>query len=295
MKIKKITILLAFFTIGAATPTISQNPAPQTEHQVNHILYKGLIKEQETNSPLAYVNIGLMNKPVGTVSDTSGAFSLPLLQEHLSDTIRLSLVGYAPKKVLVNDFIQSPGKTIYLTKTALQLDEVVVSGVRLRTDVLGMQKEGGFIQFSLQPKEKIVLGSEIGLKIKAGKSPASLKDFNWYLGANNFQHIKFRVNIYSLKGNLPDALILNKEIYADVSDKKTGWNRIDLEPLNITVQGDFVISLQWIDHSFNAAESPKVFVPGTLSPFQVSYFRVASQDKWKKVNANLNYYVTLLH
>lgn len=295
MKTTNIFLLIAFFFIGIPFLAFSQSSQLQTGVEGVSVKLKGLIIEQETHIPLPYVNIGVLNKPIGTVSDTSGHFDLLISKENFGDTIQISLIGYRTKKLSVEEFIKVNGGSIELHKQNFLLNEVVVVSSRMRSEIVGRQKDGGYVKFSLQPKKEIVLGSEIGVKIKLKDTPAVLKDFGWYLGANNFKNIKFRINIYSLKNNYPDSLILDKEVYAEVLNSKTGWNKIDLESFNLIVNSDFAITLQWIEHEINKDKHPEVHIPGILTPFHVSYFRVASQDKWKKVNANLNYHVTLLY
>jgi hypothetical protein len=283
--------LIIFCAIVFLVPEVfSQDRAGKSIH------LNGVIVDAENKLPLSYANIGILNKSFGTVSDTTGNFSLSVNAENSMDTLQISLVGYQTVKLVVRDFAEKlNGKPIELQVRAYVLDAVEISIKKEVPEIAGRNKAGGFIQFAMHPKKEIVLGTEIGMRFKAATYPAFLKDFSWFFSVNNFKKIKFRINIYSLKNNMPDTLLLNKDVFVDVVDYKSGWNKVDLTPYNVIVSTDFVISIQWLEHDIKDGEQAKVFIPGAMSSKHASYFRIASQDKWTRTKTNLCYYVTLLH
>ena len=98
MKFAKLLLLfLISFNVFAQEKTIS-----------------GEIKDSENNSTLEYVNIGIVNKNTGTVSNSKGIFSLKLNEKvSLNDTIVFSHVGYESKKIVVNQ-LKSTNNSIVL-------------------------------------------------------------------------------------------------------------------------------------------------------------------------------------
>jgi CarboxypepD_reg-like domain len=285
---KNSFLLLTVLLWIARIPMFGQN---------GNTLLKGIIMEEGSKTPLIYVNIGILNKPIGTVSDTLGNYSLTINQENITDTLQVSSVGYVTKKIAVNTLIQASDKTIRLTKKITVLQEVVVSNKKGISETVGRESDGKFIQISLHNKTSVdeTIGSELGIKVKVKKGGATLKDFNWYMSANNFNSIKFRVNIYALKNNMPDTLISNKEIFITVENFKTGWTKIDLTPYNIAVNNDFVITLQWVESKMDKKENPVTIIPVAFSFSKNCYARVASQDKWKRVGIKPSCFVTLLY
>lgn len=288
---------LSVVTLLLSVPFLAfcQNPNSTNE---NTFLLRGTISEQESNTPLPYINIGILNKPVGTVSDINGNYNLLIDKENWADTLQISSVGYFTKKVVVNDLIRTNDWHIQLVKKITLLQEVIVTNKKTKEETVGREKSGKLVQVSIHNKESVAetIGSEMGMKIKIKKEGSLLGDFNWYISANNFNNIKFRVNIYALKNNMPDTLLCNKDIFVTVENFKTGWSKFDLEPYNITVNDDFVITLQWIDSKMEKKENPVTMIPVKLSLFSKNtYARVASQDKWKRMGMNLSCFVTLLY
>ena len=267
----------------------------QSTNTVNKIDLQGKILEQETNQALGYVSIGILNKSVGTISDSSGNYHLTVSNENLSDTIQISIVGYVTKKFSVTDFIQLTDKNIRLLRKYALLPDVVVSDKKFLSEIIGRQEANKFLQVELHnPKApELTIGSEMGMKMKNKKMGALLKDLNWYISANNFNSIKFRVNVYSIKNDLPDTLLSNREIFGVLDNHKTGWIKFDLEPYNIKVNGDFIITIQWVDSKIDKKEKPVTLIPVSLTFSKNCYYRIASQDKWGKKGINMSYYVTL--
>jgi hypothetical protein len=299
-KIRLMRTSVLLFTIFYSTvfnddcPAQTGNRAPVDNR--GGIILQGVINDHDNGGLLAYVSVGIVDKPIGTMSDSNGHFKLMIENENLNDTLQVSMIGYATQKIGVRDLVPAKDKIVIgLQKKALLLDQVVVANRKTTDEIAGRQSSGMLLQVSICAKNAKTSepGSEIGMKIKPGHLPALLKEFDWYLSSNNFEHIKFRVHIYSLKNNLPDSILTGKEIYTDVTNTRTGWIRVDLKPFNIMIEGDFVISIQWVEGNTKGGAEPRVYIPASLSFTHTCYYKIASQDKWKKNGANLSYHVTL--
>jgi carboxypeptidase-like protein len=285
-------IITTLFLLTLSKSTFSQSP---TRYGID---IKGKIIQQDNNQPLSYVNIGVLNKPLGTLTDTLGNFNFQISQENLTDTLQISLVGYCSKKIAVKNFVESKEIKIKLTVKFTELAEVVVTKSQPNTETIGRRGNGKFIQVSIHNKNSVegTIGSEMGMRYKTKQTNATLKDFNFNISANNFNYIKYRINIYSVKNNMPDTLINNKQIFMSADNFKTGWTKVDLEPYKIKVFHDFIVTVQWVESRMDKKENPITMIPIAVTPFSKNcYARVASQDKWKKVGMKLSNYITLIY
>jgi len=50
----------------------------------------GSVIKQENNTPIAYVNIGIVGKNIGTVSDKDGKFNLLIEAQYMYDSLLFS-------------------------------------------------------------------------------------------------------------------------------------------------------------------------------------------------------------
>lgn len=262
---------------------------------VTRLVFDGIIYDKDSNEPLAYVSIGIKDKPIGTISDSVGHYSLQAYNENLADTVLVSLIGYESKMILLSTLLNGRSQDLFLSRKDYTLPGVIISNQFRNTMVIGRQSSSKLIQISLHHKESFAetIGSEMGIRVKLENKVSLLKNVNCYFSANNFSYIKFRVNLYSIKNNMPDTLLVDKQIFVEVNDYKTGWNNVDLESYNIKLKQDFIITLQWVECRMEKTEKPITIVPVSIYNAKNTFVRIASQDKWKRMGYSPSFYVTL--
>lgn len=290
MNLKSVHTLFVLLILAAKTFAQSST--------TDIVTLNGTIFDKKTNLPLAYVSIGILNKPQGTLTDSTGNFSFQITKKNLVDTLQISFVGYFPKRIAVKDFIESNDKNTKLNVRIAELPEVVVTNRNTNTEILGRQTNGKLTQISIHKKTSAdeTIGSEIGMRFKTGRKNAILKDFNFYISANNFNSIKFRVNIYSVKDNMPDTLLYYKQIFETVDNFKTGWIKLELKQYGIKANNDFIITIQWVESKMEKKENPITIVPIVMTLFSKNcYLRIASQDKWRRMGVSMSNFVTLAY
>ena len=86
--------------------------------------FQAVVADSNSKQPLAFVNIGVVNKNIGTVSDLDGFFSLKLNPTEKEDLIRFSMIGYKSHTETIASFINnfSKGDTVFLKEEVLELD-----------------------------------------------------------------------------------------------------------------------------------------------------------------------------
>ena len=265
-----------------------------------NVTLKGFVLDKEANKPLAYVSVGILNKSIGTVADTAGHFIFNIGKENFADTIQVSIVGYSALKISVKDFMSRSDKAIKLFVKFEPLPEVRITNSiqRTNTEIIGREAVSKLVQISIHNKKTSdeTIGSEMGMRYKTNRKNDIIKNFNFYISANNFNFIKFRINIYAVKDDMPDTLLYNKQIFSTINNFKTGWTKIDLEPYNIKVTGEFIMTVQWIESRMVKKENPITIIPVAATPFsRKCYMRIASQDKWRRMGVNLSNFVTLAY
>ncbi len=265
-----------------------------------NITLAGTVLDKASGMPIAYASVGVLNKSMGSVTDTSGNFIFNIDQENISDSLQISIVGYSTVRISVKDFISSGDKTIRLSVKIQQLQEVVVSNTiqKINTEIVGRQAVSKLVQVSVHNKKSAdeTIGSEMGMLYTTSRKNAIIRDFNFYISGNNFNFIKFRVNIYSVKNDMPDTLMYDKQIFATVKDFQIGWIKVDMEQYAIKAKGAFIITVQWIESRMDKKENPVTILAVALTPFSRNCcVRIASQDKWKKMGVKLSSFVTLAY
>ena len=152
----------------------------KTNCQNNPIHLKGKIISEE--KPIAFVNIGIVDKNIGTVADELGLFEITISDEYINEQIRFSCIGFETEEYSVATFIKShPTNPVVLKmrEKAMLLEPVVIKSGKSKTVTLGSKSESTKLHAGF-PSSKD-LGSEIGSKfnVKGKKgSVAFLEEFS---------------------------------------------------------------------------------------------------------------------
>ena len=237
----------------------------------------GQVVDAAIKEPLPYVNIGLLNKNIGTVSDETGYFELEVNTEQNSrDTLRFSMIGFETKSYTLNDFINQNEIEVYLTEKSTALDEVILSSKRknYQTKILGNKTTSKALYAAFTSNK---LGNEMGFIVRARKHPMILKKFNISLVENDYGPIKFRLNIYDVLNGLPNKTLLTDNLFIE-TEESSGIVSLDLTPYEIIIDQDFFIAIEWIED----LGPGKLYFSGGF--FGAPLFaREVSQGTWEKI------------
>jgi hypothetical protein len=246
---------------------------------------RGVIRDRKSNLPLPYVNIGILNKDVGTTTNSKGEFELPLLESNTNDTLRVSMVGYEPVVIYLKGVFENQKLVlnIRLRERTDELKEIVITDKKLTTKILGNKTVSKFFGGKFASGD---LGSEIVIRIRIKDTPTYLDTFSFNISYNEGDTATFRVNVYEIEGGLPGKNVLADNIIVKVNGE-TGEINIDLSKYNTTVTDDFFIGLEWVEGKSN---SGIVFSSGFAN--KGTYYRKASQGRWKKFPMGVGFNVT---
>lgn len=240
---------------------------------------KGRVQNADSRQSIDYVNIGIIDKAKGTVSDENGSFVLELKEAGISenDTIRFSRIGYETVKFSLTDLKEKLNKSssIYMKESLLNLNEVIISNLDTEKNRIGYSSSSGAI-FGFW-NDSLALGGEHATRIQVKKGPLKLEDLSFNVVHSISDSLLVRVNIYEIKKGLPSKNISNKNILYMIK-KKNGRMIIDLSAFNIIVHDDFIVSLELLKIYGGSIE----IAISALRSKGRSYYRTASQDKWKR-------------
>lgn len=233
---------------------------------------------------IKYANVGVLNKPIGTVSDENGKFKFILEDVKESDTLKVSCLGFKTKQIILKDILsKEEDLNIVLESYTEKLEEIKINKSDLKSYSEGKDKADTKHQviFANPNYKNLNLGSEIGKKFSLGtKKPSILTEFKFYIKDNNFEKVKFRINIYKIKNNKPDIKINKENIIIEVDHKLTDWVNVDLSQFDINVQEDIIVTVEWVEHS---NDGNKLNLPIIIPSFgSTHYYKFGSQGTWEK-------------
>ena len=110
----KLSLKFIFFLLLISNMCFSQN-----------LILKGTVKATN-NKNLAYVNIGIKNKNIGTISNKNGHFSIRINEENKSDSLSFSYLGYKQLTIKISDIVKKNISKFILNQELFSLDEVSI-------------------------------------------------------------------------------------------------------------------------------------------------------------------------
>jgi len=246
----------------------------------------GRVLEVGTKKPIAYANIGIPGKNIGTVSDSLGYFSIKYNESNKNDTLKFSCIGYKSINLNPNVLTGKSNNEVLMDKMIYKLQEVVVKPLpKSKIKVIG---KTGYSRIMAIGKKCTQPGSEIGVLFR-NKQPLSIQKVNLYCSSDCKDEVLFRINISDEKDGQPDKSILKKPIILKYRFRK-GDNFFDLSEYNIVVSKDFFLSYELIS-------LPK----GSYGPqFGVSLlgtkglWRYTSQANWGKLPASISFSISVI-
>jgi hypothetical protein len=238
-------------------------------------VYTGIVRDMGSGESIAYVNIGIVNKNSGTVSDANGRFQIALDDKFDDEILKISIIGYKSISYKVSDFKNTilADEVVLLEKNISALKEVVIKNRNLKPGILGNFLEGRTVSAGFVNN---ILGNEMGMVMKIKKSPTFIEGFHAVIDYNKYEILKFRLNFYEVKNGFPTNSLLDESIII-TSGVEKGKMNIDLSEHNIMVNGDFFVSLEWIE---GLGEGGLHFLADYTGPPVIT--RAASQGKWNK-------------
>jgi pimeloyl-ACP methyl ester carboxylesterase len=251
---------------------------PLVKNKNNLISITGKIVDEKNRQALAFVNVGIRNRNIGTVSAQDGQFRLKVYPELRSDSLLFSMAGYQSRVVSIPDILNGPKPvTISLKEKISELKEVTISSKAMKTEIKGNTTTSDFISVGLPLK---FLGSETGIRLHLGRKPVWLKSFSFNISDNRLDTAVFRLNIYNIKHGAPFENILHQSILVPVG-KQTGKYTLDLKSYKLILDGEVLVSLEWIQGSSKSKGNGVIFLSaGFLN--SATWHRLTSQADWKK-------------
>lgn len=241
---------------------------------------QGKVTNQD-GQPLAFVNIGFVGTPIGTVSDRQGNFELNFEKDAIGtgDTLRFSMIGYRPCVIPASGL--KACLEVSLCETPLELKELVVISKslqkkrlgKLHTSVLNMS-----CNFALNEIANQNLGSEIGRKFNIKNKNTFLDTLHFFIKHNNYDTVCFRINIYNISKNQPKANIMDQSLVLVLVGQQIGWIKIDLTKHQIRIHQDVIISLEWVQKSQSGS---LLSLPISMPTPYTHYYKYGSQNQWK--------------
>lgn len=204
----------------------------------------------EHQTPIEYVNIGVVGTNKGIISDEHGYFSLDNLQAAPTDSIYFSHISYKHKVIAYKDIkqrVELKEANIQLPTTTLKVKNPRIRNVKDKGISMPIHLYGGMKEY-FSPSGHNGLNSEVGDFVSL-KKDAQLTEFNLEVSKSSFYLVTVRVVVYQYKKEKDKHIftpLLEKPIYIEIypSEKKQTFT----EKLSVFApKGDIWVGYQFVE------------------------------------------------
>ena len=267
----------------------------------------GKVVDVATGVALEYVNIGVVGEPRGTVTGKTGEFQLDTSGLLAEASVRISMIGYAAQMFTIKELSANNGKLIQLESAAVMLSEVVVRpGKQSKLRKVGIVNcsAGLICGWGGVYHGK---GNEIGVKMEVGEAPVNVKSLHVRLYKQSYDTCFLRLHIRNIINEMPGDELLNQQIIFPIT-QESGWAMIDLSQYYLVLQGDIVLSLEWVAVSginknklVSVKSNGKKLPPNSVLLFRslknrgATYSRRGSEAQWvQSKGESASFYLTVI-
>lgn len=240
------------------------------------IQMSGTVIDLQTNTPIEFVNIGVLNKNKGTVSNQKGNFSISLPNDFVGDSLTISHVSYETLKILIKNSINLK---ILLQPRIDELLEVVITNEKKKSKKIGVRSHNPLLWLGAISEDNDIIENAQRINIPNEKT-AWVKHVNIYL-RNGFESDScfIRINFYKNIDNYPGEKIVHENI---IQNKRIrpGWIEIDLTNFHVYIEEDFFVGIEFIPDF----KKPREVYMGAILAKGKGYSRRSSQGKWNKLH-----------
>ncbi|MFN8155741.1 MAG: carboxypeptidase-like regulatory domain-containing protein, partial [Bacteroidia bacterium] len=140
---------------------------------------RGRISDQSDGKPLEFVNVGVLHRGTGSVTDQDGVFSFRVDSVLDTDTLRVSMLGYTTVNMTVSEFrsrLREEMGGVALSKSFQEMRTATIHSRELKERKLG-NKNDGAVQAGFSSND---LGCELVTRIDIKNDPTFIEKFNFY-------------------------------------------------------------------------------------------------------------------
>ena len=213
--------------------------------QLQAQLISGKVIDSSSAKQLEYVNLGVIDTPLGITTNEKGEFSFDIKGQSPKAIVRISMIGYKPQTFTIEE-LTNKENVIKLVNEPIQLGEVTIKpflGKLKKVGTTSSTFHGGLCGWGGTQKGK---GHEIGTKIELGTSPVLLRGLHVCLSRQSFESSLFRLHVRNIVDNLPSEELLTENIMIPIT-KSSGWVDIDLTKYNLVFKNDIALTLEWVN------------------------------------------------
>ncbi|WP_426491917.1 carboxypeptidase-like regulatory domain-containing protein [Hymenobacter sp. 102] len=257
---------------------------------------EGQVRNARTDQPIPFATLGIVGRNIGTVADEQGRYILRFPAAP-TDSLVITSVGFFRAAVSPQALLNGQ-REFTLVPLEQALPDVVVQRRRVKAGQIGRTQPTGEVLWTAGSSGKETVDDEWGWElgtVLTPKRPAYLDALHVYLSTNTYEHLRFRLNLYTLENGRPGRALLAQDIQLTTTNKQRGWVQLDVSSYDIRLEAQPVVAtIQWLQSEKTDPWDKYFSIPVRRDKKQVMVERENSQAVWTIQAMQPSLYFTVL-
>lgn len=258
------------------------------------------VSDQESKENIEFASILLPDYHKSFVTDEKGKFVVDTEQYKLPLKVIAEQFGFEQKEITLQNTTKI--YNISLTPSSEILREIIIppANAKIKERTFGRTNEGsGKIvgTFRDYSEENIHSGLEFGLIINTNNKLKKVKKIHWHINIFSLQKAVYGLQFYEVENGKPTSRITHEDINFTVTDKSKGWIVIDVEDLDIYINGTkkiaAILKTQKVETKKGTKSGSITLNVGIPAVSNTIIGRDSQYEEWVKVPMNYPFYITV--
>lgn len=204
----------------------------------------GKVVSKNSQEPIAFANIGIINTSVGTCGYEDGTFKLIVPKHMVDQEITFSAIGYTSTNYIMDTLLLNEVIIRLADNTTILREIQIKPGQQINSDLVGLKSPG--INRWGEALASSNGGSAWATKIEIPEPIIDVKNVSLYIFRNDLDSFNIRCRIMSVgTDQLPDRDLLGESVIIRSKIRK-GWVSVDFSPYHLSLAEDFYLVFEWI-------------------------------------------------
>lgn len=263
----------------------------------------GRLLDSETHEPIPYVQISIAHPKAQTYSTENGRFSFSNLDKNTDYLLQIEALGYFYKEIHSSELNDNSDILLELNAEILPELYIIPENAKTKIRTYGQTREGSgkmqavfngwHIENIKQTSEQSEITDNIGITAN-NKGLSKVLSAHLHIADNDYKKASLKVQLYDIANDKP---IVHAPIIFNITDKQTGWFKINLEDENIYIDSSIkkialMFDLVFVE-SYNKKEPAELTLNIVFPTFNSMAFGKNDKDQWIKAPFSFPLYLTV--
>lgn len=259
------------------------------------------ISNKETKEPIEFATVLLPDYKKSFTANENGLFVVDAKKYNFPLNVVIETFGFEKKSVALQNLKDL--QSVFVDPSSELLREIIIppKNATIKERTLGITNENtakfsGEDSTYANNKKSVDTTYEFGMIINTKEKFFKVKKIHWHINGFTYKKAYFSVIFYEVANGKPTKRIPHESIYFTLTSKNIGWNTINVNDLNIYINGNKKIAVILKQQKVEFEDGKKegsLFQNIGLTISNNFVTRSYASNEWLSLPASFPFYITV--